>query len=92
MTTYGVREFKTRVSDILRNLDDGEEVIITRRGKPCAKLTPIPQSGFGEASRQTLKGAMENLPVATYEDFLEAKKVWGRFPPESQQTVNEHAK
>ena len=31
MTTYSIREFRTRVSAILRNLDNGEEVIITRR-------------------------------------------------------------
>ena len=34
MTTYSIREFKARVSEILRDLDSGDEVIITRRGKP----------------------------------------------------------
>ena len=41
MTTYGVREFKAKVSEILRGLEDGEEVIITRRGKPCGRLIPM---------------------------------------------------
>ena len=41
MTTYGIREFKARVREILRGLDDGEEVIITRRGKPCGRLTSM---------------------------------------------------
>ena len=40
-STYSIREFKAKVSEILRDLEDGEEVIITRRGKPCGKLTGI---------------------------------------------------
>lgn len=91
MTIYGVREFKTRVSDILRHLDDGEEVIITRHGKPRARLTPIRQSDDGTASTRILRGALEDLPTATYEDFLDAKAIWGRFSSESNVTDNDHA-
>ena len=71
MTTYGIREFRTRVSGILRNLDDGEEVIITRRGEPCARLMPVPVQRSSEAkpSLDTLRGALANLPDASYEDF-----------------------
>ena len=32
MTTYGSREVKARFSEILRDLDHGEEMVITRRG------------------------------------------------------------
>ena len=47
MTTYSIREFKARVSEILRDLDQGAEVIITRRGKPCGRLTSVelPKAG-----------------------------------------------
>ena len=38
-TTYSIREVKARLSEILRHLDYGEEVIITRRGRPCGRLT-----------------------------------------------------
>ena len=38
MPTYTITEFKARISQILRDLKEGDEVIITRRGKPCAKL------------------------------------------------------
>ena len=38
-TTYSIREVKARLSEILRDLDYGEEVIITRRGRPCGRLT-----------------------------------------------------
>ena len=69
MTTYGIREFRTRVSAILRNLDNGEEVIITRRGEPCARLMPAQRSIGGKSSLGTLRGALANLSDASYEDF-----------------------
>lgn len=90
MTTYGIREFKTQVSDILRRLGDGEEVIITRRGKPCAKLTPIHQVDDGAATPQSLRGALSDLPAATYGDFLDAKTIWGRLPSEAERAGNDH--
>ena len=40
MTTYSVREFKAKTSEILRNLKEGEEVIITRRGGHAGDLFP----------------------------------------------------
>lgn len=72
MTTYGIREFKARASEILRNLDDGEEVIITRRGKPCGKLVAMLPQGREKGSVTTLMGAFKGiLPEAAYEDFQE---------------------
>ena len=50
MTTYSIREFKARVSEILRDLDDGEEVIITRRGRPCGRLTTVQHPSEGKPS------------------------------------------
>ena len=76
MTTYGVREFKARFSEILRDLEEGDEVIITRRGKPCARLTGVPPVSDDKPSLESLRGAMTDLPDATYEDFLEIKAMW----------------
>ena len=83
MTTYSVREFKARVSEILRNLEDGEEVIITRRGKPCGRLTPFRQPNSTKPSLSVLRGAMSDLPDASYEDFIAIKAIWGPRPPEA---------
>ena len=72
MTTYGIREFKARASEILRTLEDGEVVIITRRGRPCGKLTAMPPQGQEKGSVTTLMGAFKGiLPEAAYEDFQE---------------------
>ncbi len=76
MTTYGIREFKARVSEILRSLDDGEDVIITRRGKPCGRLTPVQRPTVGKPSLGTLRGRLTELPDASYEDFLDIKALW----------------
>ncbi len=82
MTTYSVREFKAKVSEILRDLKEGEEVIITRRGQPCGRLTPVPPSDSEKPSLATLRGAFSSaLPDATYQDFLDIKAIWN---PRSQ--------
>lgn len=79
MPTYSISEFKARASEILRDLKDGDEVIITRRGKPCGvlKAPPPPKTRPLSEFRASLAG---KLPDATWEDFQEIKKMWGRFP------------
>ncbi|CCK64397.1 type II toxin-antitoxin system Phd/YefM family antitoxin [Mycobacterium canettii] len=37
----GVHEAKTRLSELLRLVDGGQEVEIARRGEPVAKLVPL---------------------------------------------------
>ena len=36
-----VRELKNRLSEYLRRVQSGEEVVVTSRGKPVAQLLPI---------------------------------------------------
>jgi prevent-host-death family protein len=38
----GVRDLKTHLSAYLRRVKDGEQVIITDHGQPCAVLQPFP--------------------------------------------------
>lgn len=83
MTTYNIREFKARVSEILNNLTQGEEVIITRRGKPCGKLSPIDSTADEKPSLATLKGSFAHLPEATYEDFQDLKALWEPRDPQA---------
>lgn len=76
MTTYNIREFKAGVSKILRDLDEGEEVIIARRGKPCGRLTGIRDISDERPLLETLRGSLTWLPEAEYEDFMDIKAVW----------------
>ena len=82
MTTYSIREFKAKASAILRELEDGDEVIITRRGRPCGKLTSVSADESDKPSLETLKGSLTYLPDATHEDLLEVQSMWEpRVPP-----------
>ena len=70
MTTYSIGEVKTKLGRILRDLDHGEEVIITRRGRPCGRLTAVGDCGADDkSSLATLRGALSQLPDAYYQDF-----------------------
>jgi prevent-host-death family protein len=40
----GVRELKNKLSAYLDRVKDGEEVVVTDRGKPVARLVPIDRS------------------------------------------------
>ena len=83
MTTYSIREAKAHLSEILRDLDRGDEVIITRRGRPCGRLTAVDGGAEVKPSMATLKGAISQLPDASYEDFQDIKSIWEtgeRFP------------
>ena len=76
MTTYSIREAKARLSEILRGLDRGEEVIITRRGRPCGRLTAVDTDADDRPSLATLRGALTDLPDAEYRDFQDVKGIW----------------
>ena len=60
-TRFNVHEAKTNLSRILELVEDGEEIVICRAGKPVAKVIPFPQpkrrSSFG-----SLKGKIEYAP------------------------------
>jgi prevent-host-death family protein len=41
MSTVTLTEAKTHISHLLNRVEAGEEVIITRRGLPIARITPV---------------------------------------------------
>jgi len=42
MITVGAFEAKTKLSELLNRVEEGEEIVITRRGRPVARLTGAP--------------------------------------------------
>jgi len=42
MTSVGVRELRQRASELLRQVERGDTIEITDRGRPVALLAPIP--------------------------------------------------
>lgn len=42
LDTVNMHEAKTQLSKLVARVEGGEEIIITRAGKPAAKLVPVP--------------------------------------------------
>lgn len=61
MHTVGVFEAKNRLTALLDEVEGGGEVVITRRGKPIARLAPL-ESGF---SRAKARAAANGLRAAS---------------------------
>lgn len=56
MRTIGTYEAKTHLSRLLKQVEAGETVVISRRGKPIAQIVP-----YREANREKLEGAIARL-------------------------------
>jgi prevent-host-death family protein len=41
MSTVGIKELKDRLTHYIRRTKQGEEIVVTERGKPVAVLAPI---------------------------------------------------
>lgn len=62
MTEVGTLEAKNRLSSLLDEVLAGEEVVITRHGKPVAKLVPVnPVELGGDARRVWAQKVIEDL-------------------------------
>ena len=76
----GVRELKADPTHLLRLLEETPdlEIIITRYGKPAAKLVSLKKSSeeVPWSERVSLRGTWANLHDLTDADFAEAKRIW----------------
>ena len=78
---YTVNEFKAKPGKIFRDLEKGEEIVITQRGRLWAKLSPVQH--LSEEERKdtlplsSLREAFAHLPDLEYEDFQAVKTIWG---------------
>ncbi len=52
-----IHKAKINLSQLIKKVSDGEDVIITRGGKPVARLIP-----FGDAKRKRQLGSLKALP------------------------------
>ncbi len=43
LDTVNMHEAKTHLSKLVARVESGEQIVITRAGKPAAKLVPIPK-------------------------------------------------
>lgn len=59
MITTGVFDAKNRLTALLDEVERGGEVVITRRGKPVARLVPIDGGFDREKARRAAEGLKE---------------------------------
>ncbi len=57
MNTAGVAQLKARLSSYLKRVKAGQEVLITERGVPVAKLTPLDGEEWRKTRRERLARA-----------------------------------
>jgi len=55
----GIREAKTHLSRLLRDVEAGGEIILTRNGTPVARITSVPSATFATSSHGLFKGQFE---------------------------------
>lgn len=51
--SIGLREAKANLSRLVKEVKDGAEIILTERGKPVARLTPIADESLSLEARIT---------------------------------------
>lgn len=57
-TTVNIHEAKTHLSKLLERVRAGEEIIVAKAGKPCAKLVPVDPP---PSLKQRKPGALKHL-------------------------------
>jgi prevent-host-death family protein len=67
MVSVGVRELRQRASELLRQVQRGETIEITDRGRPVALLAPLPEGSELERMREagqvrSAEGDLDDLP------------------------------
>jgi prevent-host-death family protein len=70
MRTIGAFEAKNRLSELLQTVENGEEVTITRHGRPVARLVPV-----GQSDREKVREAIEWLKRTRKERSLGGIKI-----------------
>lgn len=90
MSTVGVRELKDHLTQYLRRAKQGEEVVVTERGKPIAIIRPIESAGpvVSLQARLAKLAAQGLLTLPTRKPLRKVRRVRVSGPPISR-TIQE---
>ncbi|MBV8201101.1 MAG: type II toxin-antitoxin system prevent-host-death family antitoxin [Acidobacteria bacterium] len=72
MKAVGIRELKNSLSEYLRQVRGGEEVLVTDRGKPVAELRAPSRSDLTEEQWQELKALAAERRISVVELIRQA--------------------
>lgn len=69
--TFNVHEAKTHLSRLIERVEAGEEIILARAGKPCAKIVPIdPPATLPPRKPGRFRGQFRDIPDSVWFDPL----------------------
>lgn len=77
MDEIGSFEAKNKLSELLLKAERGEEIVITRRGRPVAKLVPVSAKHDAEGARDAMRRIRtlaQQMKLGPY-DWSEWKKL-----------------
>ncbi len=85
MSTVGVKELKNRLTTYLRRTKEGEEVIVTERGRPIALLQPIQgaEQAVGREARLARLAALGLVTLPTRKLLKRVQVIRVSGPPVS---------
>ncbi len=73
--SVGIREAKARLSQLLKIVQKGNEIVLTERGRPVGKIVPLPKEALSLAAR------MKELEQAGVVEPISAKRRQTLPPP-----------
>ena len=80
MRTVGSFEAKTHLSELLASVERGEEIVITRRGTPVARLLPMTDRSDRKAAVSKLEAIRGRLRGrVTRQEILDARDAGRRM-------------
>ena len=75
-TVVNVGEAKTHFSRLLRRVEQGEEIVLAKAGKPFARLVPL-EAAQARRAPGLLKGVVEELDDRFFEPLPEEElRLW----------------
>jgi len=86
MGTVGIKELKDHLTQYLRRTKQGEEVVVTERGKPIAIIQPIESAGpvVSLQARLAKLAAQGLLTLPTRKPLKKVRRVRASGPPISR--------
>lgn len=75
LDSVNMHEAKTQLSRLVARVEGGEQIVITRAGKPAAKLVPVAQAKPG---KRKLGGWEGEFDVPSLEEWAEMKRETAR--------------
>jgi len=75
LASVNMHEAKTHLSKLVARVEGGEQIVITRAGRPAAKLVPMPQE---KAGKRKLGGWEGKFDVPSLAEWAEMKQETSR--------------